>query len=636
MEQNNIIVIQGEEQKSKGVHYEIDPSREPIGKGGTGVVRVGQMVDERTGVRRDVAIKFLYDDMPANMLVRSQREASIRVLSENLVEMIDFVQISETDVQGRTIVHSHVVSELLHGVMLLDILKGVTTDKDGNEVQAAREYHDLMLSDRNQFAMKIVRNVLSGIQALHDNGYIHRDIDPSNIMITDRGKVKLIDLGIAKKIDSMQQPDEQHLTSTGQFIGKAAYAAPELVLGDLANQNETTDIYAIGIMLYLLVVGKLPFNGPLQEILHMQCNEKMPVQDIKDKGIRKIVKAATEKRQSERYQSAAEFRVAVDAVCRQFKAVKPSPVIPHPSPTSTVVSSIPESGTVVSSIPESGTVVSSVPESGTVVPSIPESGTVVSSVPESGTVVGAPAEAPAMSGTVVGGGYTPQPAQQSRKSNTLLYIIAAVAVIVIGAGVFFLTGTSSSSGGASDSGMPQPEQTAQAETPSVDIVTAAPEPSGSSESVVADAPASETAAPTSATAPSAEPSASTAPKVASPATTPAAPATKTTAKPAVKTETPAAKPAAKPAPSGNGMKLSYGTYTGPVKNGYPNGKGKLVYTKSRQINKYDSKGIVAQPGEYVEGLFVNGFLTVGKHYSADGQLLNKISAGVAEGVYEAK
>lgn len=617
MEQNNIIVIQGEEQKSKGVHYEIDPSREPIGKGGTGVVRVGQMVDERTGVRRDVAIKFLYDDMPANMLVRSQREASIRVLSENLVEMIDFVQISETDVQGRTIVHSHVVSELLHGVMLLDILKGVTTDKDGNEVQAAREYHDLMLSDRNQFAMKIVRNVLSGIQALHDNGYIHRDIDPSNIMITDRGKVKLIDLGIAKKIDTMQQPDEQHLTSTGQFIGKAAYAAPELVLGDLANQNETTDIYAIGIMLYLLVVGKLPFNGPLQEILHMQCNEKMPVQDIKDKGIRKIVKAATEKRQSERYQSAAEFRVAVDAVCRQFKAVKPSPVIPHPSPTSTVVSSIPESGTVVSSIPESGTV--------------------VSSVPESGTVVGGSAEAPAMSGTVVGGGYTPQPAQQSRKSNTLLYIIAAVAaVIVIGAGVFFLTGTSSSSGGGSDSGMPQPEQTAQAETPSADIVTAAPEPSGSSESVVADVPASETAAPTAETAPSAEPSASTAPKAVTPATTPAAPATKTTAKPAVKTEAPAAKPAAKPAPSGNGMKLSYGTYTGPVKNGYPNGKGKLVYTKSRQINKYDSKGIVAQPGEYVEGLFVNGFLTVGKHYSADGQLLNKISAGVAEGVYEAK
>lgn len=617
MEQNNIIVIQGEEQKSKGVHYEIDPSREPIGKGGTGVVRVGQMVDERTGVRRDVAIKFLYDDMPANMLVRSQREASIRVLSENLVEMIDFVQISETDVQGRTIVHSHVVSELLHGVMLLDILKGVTTDKDGNEVQAAREYHDLMLSDRNQFAMKIVRNVLSGIQALHDNGYIHRDIDPSNIMITDRGKVKLIDLGIAKKIDTMQQPDEQHLTSTGQFIGKAAYAAPELVLGDLANQNETTDIYAIGIMLYLLVVGKLPFNGPLQEILHMQCNEKMPVQDIKDKGIRKIVKAATEKRQSERYQSAAEFRVAVDAVCRQFKAVKPSPVIPHPSPTSTVVSSIPESGTVVSSIPESGTV--------------------VSSVPESSTVVGGSAEAPAMSGTVVGGGYTPQPAQQSRKSNTLLYIIAAVAaVIVIGAGVFFLTGSSSSSGGGADSGMPQPEQTAQAETPSADIVTAALEPSGSSESVVADAPASETAAPTSATAPSAEPSAATATKAVAPATVPAAPAAKTAAKPAVKTETPAAKPAAKPTPSGNGMKLSYGTYTGPVKNGYPNGKGKLVYTKSRQINKYDSKGIVAQPGEYVEGLFVNGFLTVGKHYSADGQLLNKISAGVAEGVYEAK
>lgn len=591
MEHNNIIVIQGEEQKVKGVHYEVNPSVEPIGKGGTGVVRIGQMVDERTGLRRDVAIKFLYDDMPANMLVRSQREASIRVLSENLVEMIDFVQINEHDAQGRTIVHSHVVSELLHGVMLLDILKGVTTDKDGNEVQAAREYHDLMLSDRNQFAMKIVRNVLSGIQALHDNGYIHRDIDPSNIMITDRGKVKLIDLGIAKKLSSSPIGGDEggHLTSTGQFIGKAAYAAPELVLGDLANQNETTDIYAIGVMLYLLVVGKLPFNGPLQEILHMQCNEKMPVQDIKDKGIRKIVKTATEKRQSERYQSAAEFRVAVDAVCRQFRTVTPSTVSRQPSPTSTVVSSIPEAGTVVSSVPEPG------------------------------TVVGAPAETPAMSGNVVGGGYASQPTQQPRKSYTLLYIIAAaVAVIIIGAGVFFMSGSSSSSsGGGEESGMPQPEQTEPAAPVNETPVAQEPSPA------VADAPTAEEASAPAETQKS-------------PETTNAQPTRDVT--PAPKLEKKSAKQESASSPRGGreGLSLSYGTYTGPVKNGYPNGKGKLVYTKSRQINKYDSKGIVAQPGEYVEGLFVNGFLTVGKHYSADGQLLNKINAGVAEGVYEAK
>lgn len=557
MEQNNIFVIQGEAEKNRGVRYEIDTTRDPIGKGGTGVVRAGQMIDERTGVRRDVAIKFLYDDMPENILVRSQREASIRVLSENLVEMIDFVQINEQDAQGRTIVHSHVVSELLHGVMLLDILKGVTTDKDGNEVQAAREYLELMQTDRTQFAIKIVRNVLSGIQALHDNGYIHRDIDPSNIMITDRGKVKLIDLGIAKQLSSSPIGGDEggHLTSTGQFIGKAAYAAPELVLGDLANQNETTDIYAIGVMLYLLVVGKLPFNGPLQEILFMQCNEQMPVQDIQDKTISDIVKTATEKRQSERYQSASEFRVAIDAVSRKLStAAAPKPAaapVPAPTPTST---------------------------------------------PE-----------PA-----------PEPVQQTKKSNTLLYIIAAVAAVaIIGAAVFFLSGSSSSSS-AEGGEEPEPVQTEQTE--SATPVSEAPAVQESSPAV-ADAPA-----PVETSAPAETPKAAK--------TTDSQPAKESAPSPAPKTEQQAPKSESKA--SQGGLSLSYGKYTGAVKNGYPNGKGKLVYTTSRRINKYDSKGIVAQPGEYVEGMFVNGFLTVGKHYSASGELLNKISVGVAEGVYEAK
>ena len=91
------------------------------------------------------------------------------------------------------------------------------------------------------------------------------------------------------------------------------------------------------------------------------------------------------------------------------------------------------------------------------------------------------------------------------------------------------------------------------------------------------------------------------------------------------------------AASSNGsLTLSYGKYTGAIKNGYPNGQGKLVYTTSRQINKYDTKGRMAQPGDYVQGVFVNGFFTIGKHYNSAGELIESINVGVADDVYESK
>ena len=92
-----------------------------------------------------------------------------------------------------------------------------------------------------------------------------------------------------------------------------------------------------------------------------------------------------------------------------------------------------------------------------------------------------------------------------------------------------------------------------------------------------------------------------------------------------------------PATSTSGtLSLSYGKYTGAIKNGYPNGQGKLVYTTSRQINKYDTKGRTAQPGDYVQGVFVNGFFTIGKHYNSAGDLIESINVGVADDVYESK
>ena len=324
----DILILQSQDDVQRAIHYEVNPKELPLGEGGTGIVRHGVMVDKKSGVRKDVAIKFLYSDLTENVIQRSKREAEIHIVHENLVEMLDFVQVGNSDLYGNGSVHYHVVSELLCGVMLLDLLNSAVPDDIYEKYPKIKEFNELLLNDRVSFALTIIRGVLSGIMALHDNGYIHRDIDPSNIMITHEGKIKLIDLGICKRLGNMNNTNE-NLTSVGQFVGKASYAAPELVRGDLANQNETTDIYAIGIMLYQIILGKLPFQGSMNEVLDKQITSKMPVKNIQNKQIRELVKKATEKKQEDRYQTAAEFRVAIDSIQYGDEIVdKELPIVP--------------------------------------------------------------------------------------------------------------------------------------------------------------------------------------------------------------------------------------------------------------------------------------------------------------------
>ena len=317
-----IIRLQGDKERVKSFYYEFDSEDRPLGEGGMGKVYKGRCVDERRGIMKDVAIKFLFSELPDHAIERARREASIQLRNDNLVEMLGFIETSQKNVIGETVKRYHVVSELLEGVILDDLLQGKITDRNGDIIPFAEKLYRDFQNNPLLFAVTVIKSVLSGLMALHDAGYIHRDIDPTNIMVTKQGHIKLIDFGIAKPICTLTTIDKA-LTTAGVFMGKPWYAAPELVLGDVKHQNVTTDIYAIGILFYQLYMGVRPFDGEHYEVLDMQLHKKMPISSISNKLVKNIIAKATDKKQSNRYQSATEFRVAVDQI---------NPHIPDPSP----------------------------------------------------------------------------------------------------------------------------------------------------------------------------------------------------------------------------------------------------------------------------------------------------------------
>ena len=307
-----IIRLQGKQEKEAGVYYEVDSSSTPIGEGGMGKVYQGKSVNTKTGVTRPVAIKFLFMDLPEQAIERARREASIRLRNDNLIEMLGFIETDENR-DGKIVKHYHVVSELLHGVSLSDIIQGKCSDPTGKEIAYARELMDQRKNQPDEFAKTIIKASLSGLMALHDAGYIHRDLDPSNIFITDDKHIKIIDFGICKQMKTLAA-DEKALTVAGAFMGKPEYASPELALGDLKHQNQTTDIYSMGVLLYQCITGKVPFEGTRFDVLDKQVKEKLPLKDLTNKELRRIITKATEKRQELRYQTAAEMRVDLESI----------------------------------------------------------------------------------------------------------------------------------------------------------------------------------------------------------------------------------------------------------------------------------------------------------------------------------
>lgn len=297
-----IVKIQGVSELQNQIYYDYDTDSVPLGQGGMGVVYPGRCFKlDNPNEYIPVAVKLI-TNTSREMIERAMRESSIQIDHPNLLRMYGFIPNMEMDSYTHEMKPKYyIVMELLDGVSLESLLEGVFYAQNGSDIGCARELYDLSVRDRKEFTLKMMRPILSGVRRLHEAGYIHRDIDPSNVMITREGGVKIIDYGVCKPVSSSLGTAK--LTMSGSIIGKVDYAAPELLTGDIQHHNFTTDVYALGILAYQLYTGELPFVGDNSTVMKAHLSENVPVDKIHDPIIRQVVEKAVSKAQSDRYQT---------------------------------------------------------------------------------------------------------------------------------------------------------------------------------------------------------------------------------------------------------------------------------------------------------------------------------------------
>jgi tRNA A-37 threonylcarbamoyl transferase component Bud32 len=179
---------------------------------------------------------------------------------------------------------------------------------------------DIILKEKGKLAvpeaLRIISQVLSGLQYAHSKGIVHRDIKPGNIFITEGDEVKITDFGIAKIIGG-DVTDQSHKTRMGVQLGTPSYMSPEQFLGEEVDPR--SDIYASGVMLYQLVTAKLPFVAdslPKIALMHTQQAPVAPAEvspDISDK-LSSIILKALAKKSSDRFHSALKFKAALETL----------------------------------------------------------------------------------------------------------------------------------------------------------------------------------------------------------------------------------------------------------------------------------------------------------------------------------
>ncbi|PRR84145.1 Stk1 family PASTA domain-containing Ser/Thr kinase [Clostridium vincentii] len=256
-----------------GNRYEIV---EQIGEGGMSIVYKARC----NKLDRFVAVKILKNKLcdNADIVTKFKREATaIATLSDN-----NIVNVLDVGTQDNI---NYIVMEYVKGKTLKEVI---------------REFGKL----NYETTIKISTQIAKALDCAHKNKIIHRDIKPQNILVTEEGLIKVTDFGIAKLATS------ETLTNTTTIMGSAQYFSPEQAKGSIIDVR--TDIYSLGVVIYEMATGKLPFeaDSPVSIALKHIQEEPVPPKQINSRipdSLNKLILKAMEKDANKRYQTAKEI-----------------------------------------------------------------------------------------------------------------------------------------------------------------------------------------------------------------------------------------------------------------------------------------------------------------------------------------
>lgn len=254
-----------------------------VAAGGMGEVYAAERVMPDGRRLGPVALKVIAPEYMDDWAIaeRFKREAQISraIRSPYVTRVYEFGKTPEG--------HAFLSMELLNGEELFD-----------------RMYMQPMSHER---AVEVIMEVLAGLRAVHEAGFVHRDIKPENVYFTHKDgeeHIKLLDFGISKVKEQRSDP---FLSVVGKIYGTPEYISPEQGLNP--DVDDRADLYSVGVILYELLAGKLPFEGETAyAIILAHQNQEPPEIGNIDARLQKIVRRAMEKRPVDRYQTAFEFQ----------------------------------------------------------------------------------------------------------------------------------------------------------------------------------------------------------------------------------------------------------------------------------------------------------------------------------------
>lgn len=262
-----------ENMNKKFGHYEVVSE---LGRGGMGVVYKAW----EPSLNRHVAIKALGEHLLGDkgLIERFTREAkSMAAINHPNVIQVFFIGMEEKQ--------PYFAMEFIEGISLDDLLRG-------NNVLSVPH------------AKEILRQACAGLAVAHDRDLVHRDIKPANLMICDDGTIKVVDFGIAQ---TREYGDK--LTNTGEFVGTPGYLSPEVCTGK--DVDARSDIFALGIVFYEMLAGKVPFEndsplGLMLEVVQADIPDIRAINKKVDKKTSYILEKMIAKNPEERCQSCQE------------------------------------------------------------------------------------------------------------------------------------------------------------------------------------------------------------------------------------------------------------------------------------------------------------------------------------------